>query len=79
MSTQNTQLSATQYWVVGGEFGSLNFHQLVQGTQQVQGPFRTRREAEEAWKAVSEQFRHRCNFRFTIVRDSGRHEASAAA
>ena len=30
-------MTTPQYWVVGGEFGSLNFHSLIQGTQQVQG------------------------------------------
>ena len=71
-------MNTTQYWVVGGEFGSLNFHRLIDGTQQIRGPFPTRRDAEEAWRGLSEEFRHRCNFRFTIVRDSPRSEAAAA-
>jgi hypothetical protein len=72
-------MSMVQYWVVGGEFGSLNFHTLVHGTQQIRGPFATRGEAENAWKAVSEEFRHKCSYRFTIVRDAARVEAAAAA
>jgi hypothetical protein len=28
-----TDMTTPQYWVVGGEFGSLNFHSLIQGTQ----------------------------------------------
>jgi hypothetical protein len=71
-------MSSMQYWVVGGEFGSLNFHSLVEGTQQIRGPFPTRRDAEDTWKKVSEEFRHKCNFRFTIVRDAARNEAVAA-
>jgi hypothetical protein len=71
-------MNSIQYWVVGGEFGSLNFHSLVPGTQQVRGPYPTRPDAEQAWKGVSEEFRHKCNYRFTIVRDSPRQEATAA-
>ena len=71
------QSGTIQYWVVGGEFGSLNFHQLIEGTQQIRGPFRTRSDAEAAWRNLSEEFRHKCNFRFTIVRDSARSEAAA--
>jgi hypothetical protein len=71
-------MSQAQYWVVGGEFGSLNFHSLVQGTQQVRGPYPTRPDAEEAWKAISQEFRHKANYRFTIVQDSVRKDAAAA-
>ena len=60
------------FWVVGGEFHSLNFDTLVQGTQQVEGPFCSRREAEEAWRALSEQSRHRCNVRFSIAEEPRR-------
>ena len=70
-------MSTTQFWVVGGEFGSLNFHSLVQGTQQVSGPFPTRLDAEQAWKKLSEDFRHKCNYRFTIVRDAPTQAAAA--
>ena len=71
-------MSTPQYWVVGGEFGSLNFHSLVQGTQQVRGPFPNRQEAESAWRGISEEFRHKANYRFTIVQDAARREAVAA-
>jgi hypothetical protein len=71
-------MTTPQYWVVGGEFGSLNFHSLIQGTQQVRGPFPTRPDAEEAWRGISEEFRHKANYRFTIVRDAGRQESAAA-
>ncbi len=39
----------SNFWVIGGEFGSMNFHKLVEGSAQVQGPFKTRKEAEDAW------------------------------
>jgi hypothetical protein len=44
-----------QLLVIGGEFGSMNFHKLVEGSAQVQGPFKTRKEAEDAWRTVSKR------------------------
>ena len=38
----------SNFWVIGGEFGSMNFHTLVEGSAQVRGPFKTRAEAEDA-------------------------------
>ena len=38
--------TGSNFWVIGGEFGSMNFHKLVEGSAQVQGPFKTRKEAE---------------------------------
>ena len=43
----------SNFWVIGGEFGSMNFHKLVEGSAQVQGPFATRKEAEDAWRAIA--------------------------
>jgi hypothetical protein len=38
-------MTKSNFWVIGGEFGSMNFHKLVEGSAQVQGPFTTRKEA----------------------------------
>ena len=59
----------SNFWVIGGEFGSMNFHKLVEGSAQVQGPFKTRKEAEDAWRAVSEENRHKAGVRFSIVEE----------
>jgi hypothetical protein len=67
--------SGSNYWVIGGEFGSMNFHKLVEGSAQVKGPFKTRQEAEEAWKQVSEEHRHRGSVRFAIVEEPNRSAA----
>ena len=40
--------TGSNFWVIGGEFGSMNFHKLVEGSAQVKGPFKTRKEAEDA-------------------------------
>ena len=39
--------TGSNFWVIGGEFGSMNFHKLVEGSAQVKGPFKTRKEAED--------------------------------
>jgi hypothetical protein len=60
------------FWVIGGEFGSMNFHKLVEGSAQVKGPFKTRKEAEDCWKEVSEESRHKAGVRYTIVEEPDR-------
>jgi hypothetical protein len=62
----------SNFWVIGGEFGSMNFHKLVEGSAQVLGPFKTRQEAEDAWRAVSEESRHKAGVRFSIVEEPSR-------
>lgn len=69
---QEAFMSGSNFWVIGGEFGSMNFHKLVEGSAQVQGPFKTRKEAEDAWRAVSEENRHRAGVRFSIVEEPHR-------
>ena len=64
--------NGSNFWVIGGEFGSMNFHRLVEGSAQVKGPFKTRQEAEESWKEVSQEHRHRGSVRFTIVEEPSR-------
>ena len=62
-------MTKSNFWVIGGEFGSMNFHKLVEGSAQVQGPFTTRKEAEDAWRTVSEENRHKAGVRFSIVEE----------
>ena len=63
--------TGSNFWVIGGEFGSMNFHKLVEGSAQVRGPFKTRKEAEECWREVSEENRHKAGVRFSIGRLAG--------
>ena len=65
-------MPGSNFWVIGGEFGSMNFHKLVEGSAQVKGPFKTRQEAEETWKEVSQENRHRADVRFSIVEEPSR-------
>src|SRR4029453_3981595 len=69
----------SNFWVIGGEFGSMNFHKLVEGSAQVRGPFKTRKEAEECWKEVSEESRHKAGVRFSILEKPSRISARPAA
>ena len=62
----------SNFWVIGGEFGSMNFHKLVEGSAQVKGPFKTRQEAESCWREVSEETRHMAGVRFSIVEEPAR-------
>lgn len=66
-----------RFWVVGGEFQSLQFDRLIDGTGELIGPFAEKSEAELAWRRMSEQHRHRGAVRFTIVQEP-RLEARAA-
>jgi uncharacterized protein DUF4170 len=68
-----------RYWVIGGEYRSLDFDQLIDGTAKVIGPFSSFTHAEYAWRAVSEDNRSNCNMRFTIVTEGARAAAKAAA
>jgi len=61
-----------RFWVVGGEFRSLGFEEIVSGTEQLFGPFGTHDDAERTWRDVSEQNRARCTVRFTIVQENQR-------
>jgi len=62
-------MQTQRFWVVGGEFRSMHFDEVVAGTEQLLGPFLDRHEAEQEWRKISEQHRHRCAVRFSIVRE----------
>jgi hypothetical protein len=62
-------MSSSRFWVVGGEYRSLNFDEIVEGTQRLLGPFTLRNEAERTWRDISEQHRGRCTVRFTIAQE----------
>ena len=62
-------MQTQRFWVIGGEFRSMHFDQVVAGTEQLLGPFLDQDEAEQEWRKISEQHRHRCVVRFSIVRE----------
>lgn len=63
-----------RYWVIGGEYESTAFDKLIDGTEQILGPYGDRDTAHRAWEHVAVETRSVCTARFTIVR-----EGSAAA
>jgi hypothetical protein len=64
-----------RFWIIGGEFQSLGFDEIVNGTERLIGPFGTRDEAERTWRDVSEEHRARC----TCASPSCRRTHGAAA
>jgi hypothetical protein len=58
-----------RFWVLGGEYTSLKFEQLIDGTERLFGPYPARSEAERRWRELSEQHRPQCNVRFSIVEE----------
>ena len=63
-------MSNSRYWVVGGQYRSLDFSEVVDGTQHLIGPFDRRDAAEHSWREVSEKHRSNCTMRFTIAQES---------
>ena len=55
-----------RFWVLGGEYTSLQFEELIDGTERLFGPYLGRNEAEQTWRELSEQHRPQCNVRFPI-------------
>ena len=55
-----------------GDWRRVRFDELPQARGRLgpgQGPFKTRKEAEDAWRAVSEENRHKAGVRFSIVEE----------
>jgi len=63
----DSTMNPSRFWIVGGEYASMTFDRLIEGTQRVLGPFGERRAAEEAWRRLSEENRSQCLMRFTIA------------
>jgi hypothetical protein len=63
-------MSNSRFWVVGGEYRSLAFDEIIDGTQHLLGPFDQRDAAERSWRDISEQNRACCTVRFTIAEEN---------
>lgn len=57
-----------RYWVVGGRYSDMSFRYL-DWTAPALGPFLRRRDAEDAWRAVSVSYSADCRVRFHIVEE----------
>ena len=58
-----------RYWVVGGIYRNTAFEELMPESRSVSGPYRTRDEAESAWRAAADASRSDCMARFTIAEE----------
>ena len=56
-----------QFWVIGGEFISVDCDALVPGTSRVFGPFPSYRDAEDVWRERSLASRAQATTRYSIV------------
>jgi hypothetical protein len=70
MQHVQTHRDPETFWVLGGEYHSMDFSSLVAGTERVVGPVRTRAEAEIIWRELSEATRHNGTMRFSIVSEA---------
>ena len=60
-----------QYWVIGADYGDMDFTQPVDGTAEVHGPFGSYNAAKLAWRERATESRYKALTRFTIVSDIG--------
>jgi hypothetical protein len=58
-----------RFWVIGGEYMTVKFDRMVDGTERVFGPYVERSEAERMWRTESERHRSECCVRFSIVEE----------
>ena len=58
-----------RYWVIGGEYESTAFDKLLDGTEQILGPYGDPQDARKAWETIAVETRSICTARFTIVRE----------
>ena len=56
-----------QYWVIGGEYDSIDFIGLVAGTCEVLGPFGKYDEATRAWRELAFASRYKALTRYVVV------------
>jgi len=61
-----------RYWIVGGEYTSMDFTRLAPGEERLVGPFDTRDEAEQSWRRISEERRSEALVRYTIAQEPTR-------
>jgi len=56
-----------QYWVIGGEYDSIDFSRLVAGTCEVLGPFGNYQQATRAWCELAFATRYKALTRYLVV------------
>jgi len=59
----------SKYWIVGGEYHDTTFDRIIDGTEQLIGPFPCRDEAMDEWKKLATETRSNCLARYTIAEE----------
>jgi hypothetical protein len=68
-----------QFWVIGADYGDIDFRRPVDGTTRVHGPFGSYQEATIVWREQAVESRYRALTRYTIVSDVAAAEVGRAA
>lgn len=58
---------ANRFWVVGGEYTDSRFEDIIEGTEQMFGPFPSRDDALQVWRKVADETRCLCLARYVVV------------
>jgi hypothetical protein len=56
-----------RFWVLGGEYISMGFNEMIAGTEIVVGPLASHDLAERFWRQLSERHRANAAMRFSIL------------
>ena len=68
-----------QFWVIGADYGDIEFTRPVDGTARVHGPFGSYQEATVVWRERAMESRYRALTRYVIVSDVAAAEVGRAA
>jgi hypothetical protein len=58
-----------QFWVIGADYGDIDFTRPLDGTAQVHGPFGSYQEAAIVWREQAMESRYKALTRYIIVSD----------
>ncbi len=67
-----------QFWVIGADYGDIDFAWPVDGSTRVHGPFGSYQEASIVWREQAMESRYRALTRYTIVSDAAAGRQAAA-
>jgi hypothetical protein len=68
-----------QFWVIGADYGDIDFSRPVDGTTRVHGPFGSYQEASVVWREQAMESRYKALTRYVIVSDVAAAEVGRAA
>jgi hypothetical protein len=68
-----------QFWVIGADYGDIDFTRPVDGTTRVHGPFGSYEEATTVWREQAMESRYKALTRYVIVSDVAAAELGRAA